>query len=62
MKCGKGRWVVRHGEFVEIYAEGSGDLLASFKVRSDMCKEMFDMYLNGMHNVSEPYRIRKIKQ
>lgn len=61
MRCGKGRWVVRYGEYVEILSAENGSLLASFKVKSDMCKEMFDIYLRVMYNVSIPYKVRKLK-
>lgn len=61
MRCGKGRWVVRYGDHIEVYSEETGDLLASFKVSKDMCKEMFDMYLAVRHNVVVPYRLRKLK-
>jgi hypothetical protein len=58
MGC-RGDYIVRYGEWVEVYAEGSGDLLASFKVRSDMCRELFDRYLNHMHNVDQAYKLKK---
>ncbi|QUL77211.1 hypothetical protein A71_54 [Escherichia phage A7_1] len=61
MRCGKGRWVVREGDYVEILSKENGSLLASFKVKSDMCKEMFDMYLHVMYDVRVDYKIRKIK-
>lgn len=59
MKC-KGRYVVRYGEHVEVRSE-EGNLLASFRVTQDMCKEMFDMYIAVRHNVVVPYRLRKLK-
>ena len=59
MKC-KGRYTVRYGEHVEVRSE-EGNLLASFRVTQDMCKEMFDMYLTVRHNVVVPYRLRKLK-
>lgn len=54
-------FLVRYGEHVEI-TDGEGRLLASFKVRSNMCKEMFDLYLTGMHNVDteKGYKIRRV--
>lgn len=60
MRCGKGRYIVRYGEHVEVRSEG-GDLLTSFRVTQDMCKEMFDIYLAVRHNVVVPYRLRKMK-
>lgn len=59
MKC-KGRYIVRYGEHVEVRSE-EGNLLTSFRVTQDMCKEMFDMYLTVRHNVVVPYRLRKLK-
>lgn len=59
MKC-KGSYVVRYGEHVEVRSE-EGNLLASFRVTQDMCKEMFDMYIAVRHNVVVPYRLRKLK-
>ena len=59
MKC-KGRYVVRYGEHVEVRSE-EGNLLASFRVTQDMCKEMFDMYIAVRHNIVVPYRLRKLK-
>lgn len=59
MKC-KGRYIVRYGEHVEVRSE-EGNLLTSFRVTQDMCKEMFDMYLAVRHNVVVPYRLRKLK-
>jgi hypothetical protein len=61
MKCGKGRWIVKYGEYVEILSSENGSILASFRVRSDMCKEVFDMYLKVMHNVTVDYKIRRLK-
>lgn len=60
MRCGKGRYIVRYGEHVEVRSE-EGDLLTSFRVTQDMCKEMFDIYLAVRHNVVVPYKIRKVK-
>lgn len=60
MPCGKGRYVVRYGEHVEIRSE-EGNLLTSFRVPKDMCKEMFDTYLAVRHDVTGSYKIRKLK-
>ena len=60
MRCGKGRYIVRYGEHVEVRSE-EGDLLTSFRVTQDMCKEMFDIYLAVRHNVVGSYRLRKLK-
>lgn len=60
MKCMRGRYIVRYGEHVEVRSE-EGNLLTSFRVTQDMCKEMFDMYLAVRHNVVVPYRLRKLK-
>ena len=61
MRCGKGRWVVRNGDHVEIISKESSELLAAFKVPKDMCKEMFDIYLAVRHDVTVPYHLRKMK-
>lgn len=55
-------FLVKYGETVEIL-DGEGNILASFKVRSNMCKEVFDIYLNGMHNidVEKGYKIRRLR-
>lgn len=60
MRCGKGRYIVRYGEHVEVRSE-EGDLLTSFRVTQNMCKEMFDIYLAVRHNVVGPYLLRKLK-
>lgn len=60
MSCKKGTWVVRYGQHVEVYNE-EGQLLASFKVLKDMCKETLDVYLAVRHDVVVPYKIRRIK-
>jgi len=61
MACRKGSWIVRYGEHVEVY-DTDGQLLASFKVLKDMCKESFDIYLAVRHDVVVPYKIRKLKR
>lgn len=61
MRCGKGRWVVRYGDHIEVYSEETGTLLASFRVSKDMCKEMFDMFLAVRYDVLVPYKVRKLK-
>lgn len=60
MKCMKGRYIVRYGEHVEVRSE-EGNLLTSFRVTQDMCKEMFDIYLAVRHDVTGSYKIRKLK-
>lgn len=64
MGC-KGGYLVKQGQWVEIYHKDSGDLLASFKVISSMCKKTLDRYLVFNCNV-EPdrldYRIKVIKR
>lgn len=60
MLCGKGRYVVRYGEHIEVRSE-QGDLLTSFRVTKDMCKEMLDLYLAVRHDIEGPYRIRRLK-
>lgn len=59
-KCDRRSFVVKYGQWVEIYGE-DGTLLASFKVLTDMCKEMFTRYLAMRHNVVDKnYKIKKI--
>ena len=63
MAC-KGGYLVREGQWVEIYHSCSGDLLASFKVKSDMCKKTLDRYLVIYCNVEMAkldYRVKVIK-
>lgn len=56
----KGGFVVRYGEWVEIYSP-TDELLTSFRVRSDMCKPVLDRYLSAMTDVdTTDYRIKKI--
>lgn len=55
-----GGFVVRYGEWVEIYSQ-TDELLTSFKVRSDMCKPMLDRYLTAMVDGDiTGYRIKKV--
>jgi len=61
MKGCRGRWIVRYGEHVEVYSAEGGELLASFRVIKDMCRETFDIYLAVRHDVTVPYRLRKVK-
>lgn len=58
MACRKGGWFVRYGEWVELYSE-EGNLLASFKVLKDMCKEAFDSYVCMRHDVQVAYKIKR---
>lgn len=44
MAC-KGGYAVREGQWVEIIHKPTGELLASFKAKSSMCKSIFNRYL-----------------
>lgn len=60
MSC-NGRYIVRYGDHIEIRCEETNQLLASFKVLKDMCKESLDLYVGLRHNVLVPYKVRKLK-
>lgn len=60
MRC-SGRWLVEYGDYVEVYSEKSGELLASFRVIRDMCKETFDTYVRIRYGVEVPYKIKKLR-
>ncbi len=62
MAC-KGGYLVKSGQWVEIY-HTTGELLASFKVVSSMCKKTLDRYLVFNCNVDTDkldYKVKVIK-
>lgn len=63
MGC-NGKYVVKSGQYVEVYSNTTGRLLASFKVISSMCKSILDRYLVFNHNVDIgdlDYRIKILR-
>lgn len=60
-QCGQGMgWLVRYGEWVEIYGE-EGNFLTSFKVRSNMCKDQLTRYLNMYLDIEvTEYSVKRI--
>lgn len=60
-RCDAGDYVVKYGEWVEVFALDDNHLIGSFKVRSNMCQAMFTRYLVfkcGMEPETE-YRIKR---
>lgn len=57
-----GTYAVKYGQQIEIL-DGDGNILASFKARSDMCKEILDRYLANMYHVDieKGYKIRRLR-
>lgn len=64
MGC-KGGYLVKTGQWVEIYHIDSKELLASFKVTSSMCKKLLDRYLVFNCNVPMDklnYKVKVVKK
>lgn len=61
MRCGKGREVVKYGEYIEVVSLETGEIVAAFKVVRDMCEEMFKTYLVVRHGVETPYKIKRVR-
>jgi hypothetical protein len=57
-----GAYAVKYGQQIEIL-DGEGNILASFKARSDMCKEILDRYLSNMYSVdtTKTYKIKRVR-
>lgn len=60
-RCGGGDFIVRHGEWYEIFDE-EGNFLYSFKATSDMCKNVLKRYLVFKVNLdpSINYKIKRV--
>uniref|UniRef100_A0AAU8GE88 Uncharacterized protein n=1 Tax=Salmonella phage vB_SEnST11_KE22 TaxID=3161173 RepID=A0AAU8GE88_9CAUD len=59
-RCPTGDFVVRYGDWVEVFTE-DGAFLISFKATSDMCQDILTRYLvfkAGM-DPQTPYRIKR---
>lgn len=59
-RCGKGGWVVRYGEWIELYDE-EGNFLSSFRARGDMCRDQLTRYVTMYLGIeTTTYTVKRI--